>query len=63
MKHLVESKWTTDMLKYGQPNTWKLVHFYFDYRAGKAIANQPLGMMRRFVRQLCNDLSLETSPN
>lgn len=38
--------------------TWKIVYFYFDYRAGRAIANHPLGMVRRFVRQLCNDLEL-----
>ena len=58
MKHLVESAWTLQTLNHDQRKRWKIVSFYFDYRAGKAIANHPLGMVRRFVRQLCNDLEL-----
>lgn len=57
-KHLVQSRWTLDTLKQASLVPWKIVYFYFDYRAGKAIANHPLGMIRRFVRQLCNDLEL-----
>lgn len=31
---------------------WKVVHYFFDFRAGSSPANDPIGMIRLFIRQL-----------
>lgn len=45
---------TTRVLKHleSQNKKWILIHFYFDFRAGKGIANTGLGMLRSFLTQL-----------
>lgn len=51
MKYLGESKPTSKRLPY-EGQDWAVVHFFFDYRAGKSTANDTLGMLKLFLRQL-----------
>jgi len=45
-----------EVLKYLERDgkKWTLVHFFFDFRAGKGVANTPLGMLRSLLLQLVN---------
>lgn len=52
MKYLAESKKTHQLLNSGV-RKWKIVHFFFDYRAAGSLANNFLGMIKNFLRQLC----------
>ncbi|KAK5099647.1 hypothetical protein LTR70_002272 [Exophiala xenobiotica] len=51
MKYLAEGKSTLNRLGINGKQ-WAVVHFFFDYRAGKSMANQVLGMLKLFIRQL-----------
>jgi len=51
MKYLAESKSTLNRLGINGKR-WAVVHFFFDYRAGKSMANRVLGMLKLFIRQL-----------
>jgi len=51
MKYLGESKSTLERLPC-EGRGWTVVHFFFDYRAGKFTANDILGMLKLFLRQL-----------
>lgn len=49
MKYLAESKSTLNRLS-TNGKQWAVVHFFFDYRAAKSMANQVLGMLKLFIK-------------
>lgn len=51
MKYLSESNSTLKRLP-SEGQGWAIVHLFFDYRAGKSTANDTLGMLKLFLRQL-----------
>ena len=50
MKHLCKSEKTLSALRQSG-NEWKLLHFYFDFRAEDRTANRIEGMLRTFLHQ------------
>lgn len=51
--HLVnEQRTITDLESDGK--SFKILHFFYDHRAGKAVANTPQGMLRMFLHQLAD---------
>ncbi|KAK5079257.1 hypothetical protein LTR64_002321 [Lithohypha guttulata] len=57
IRYLVDSRSTLQQLNASGKN-WTIVHFFFDFRAGKDLANQPLGMVNLFLRQLMKSVSV-----
>ncbi|KAK5080870.1 hypothetical protein LTR05_008186 [Lithohypha guttulata] len=55
MRYLIDSRSTLQQLN-ASGQRWTIVHFFFDFRAGKDLANQPLGMVRLFLRQLMQSI-------
>ncbi|KEF53506.1 uncharacterized protein A1O9_10481 [Exophiala aquamarina CBS 119918] len=53
MAYLATSRRTIEMLESGG-RTFKILHFYFDYRAGDALGNNMLGMFRIFLYQIAS---------
>lgn len=61
MKHLVDSNMTLNLLReIGFPwktkpkYDWKIIHFFYDFTGGAAIANTPEGMLRSWILQLAH---------
>lgn len=59
VKHLVMAHWTLDRLRSVKKGRWKVIYFYFDYRAGRTTANDIVGMLKQFLHQLCAELHFE----
>lgn len=55
MKYLSESQTTYDAL-HRQGGDWKILQFFFDYRAGKNTANHVLGLLKLFIRLLVKQI-------
>lgn len=51
MRYLSDSSKVRDQLC-SNNLPWKVVHYFFDFRAGSSPANDPIGMIRLFIRQL-----------
>ncbi|OAL26100.1 hypothetical protein AYO20_10234 [Fonsecaea nubica] len=47
---------TRKILNNSHEKPWKIIHFFFDFRAGSAIGNNMEGFLRSLLRQLCEDL-------
>ncbi|KAK4937057.1 hypothetical protein LTR66_015255, partial [Elasticomyces elasticus] len=51
MLYIIKSKSTRDWLDLSG-SKWKLMHFFFDFRAGDGAANTTLGLLKTFTRTL-----------
>ena len=51
IKYLVNASKTKELLRQSH-NSYKIVHFFFDYRAGQSAANSEIGLIKRFMLQL-----------
>lgn len=54
MKYLAENVETLERIRRTDDERWVVLYFFFDYRAGRKLANRILGMLKLFLRQLCN---------
>lgn len=54
--HLVNEKRTITNLQ-SEGETFKILHFFYDHRAGEAVANTPQGMLRMLLFQLADQFS------
>ncbi|KAK5102788.1 hypothetical protein LTS08_003588 [Lithohypha guttulata] len=57
MRYLIDSRSTLQQLN-ASGQHWTIVHFFFDFRAGEDLANQPLGMVKLFLRQLMQSVPI-----
>ena len=60
MHHVSQSKRTLRHLASAAGEDWKVVHFFFDFRAGKGIPNNLDGLARSLMYQLCESLGNPT---
>lgn len=61
MKYLVSSEVTRQKLTIYKPVKWTVVHFFFDFRAAKGLANTEQGLYRSLLHQVI--LALPLSEN
>ncbi|KAK5632768.1 hypothetical protein RRF57_008482 [Xylaria bambusicola] len=53
MKYLVDNKKTRQLLTKVDKN-FSIISFFFDYRAGESTANNCIGVLKMFMKQLCD---------
>lgn len=53
MRYLIDARETRENLRNRQDN-YKILHFFFDYRAGSSMANNEHGLIKWFITQLCD---------
>ncbi|KEF54771.1 uncharacterized protein A1O9_09213 [Exophiala aquamarina CBS 119918] len=56
MNYIAHSEKTTEVLQHAHQKLWKVIYFFFDFRARDGISNSFEGFLRCLLFQLCQDI-------